>query len=350
MRSKSKLVILPRATSVKKAFPCAQVFFTGALLAGNAYAQVTPTPATTVAPTPVATASPIVVGTPSPIRTIVGTPAAINGRLTAEGISGDLDREGRGPRFSFSTELSDENVAKILVSGQVPNEEYQKYPIQYEFYINNRLFSSQIYSEELSGPIGIEVGPQEAQVPFNYSIVAHVLHPNRRFSSVAFGAITEATKLTPLPSETPEAGGTVSPNVTPVSTAPVLLNCNVEYSEGDQGDLLGYSADQASFTQTASQITSSFTAIGTESTSGNLTLSLNLSSREMTSASGGLDGSVTVTKASGSPATIQVVGEFTMENGIISELTVGDDNATLDVICGDGPTTEVQRFIDRAIR
>lgn len=105
-----------------------------------------------------------------------------------EGISGTVDAKRRSPVVSFSTVRAPDGV-KILVDAYMPNGDYEQYPIRFDLYVNRHLLVSQIRSNELPGPIGATVPPTVATPPFNFSIVATLLHPNRQFSSVAQGAI-----------------------------------------------------------------------------------------------------------------------------------------------------------------
>lgn len=108
--------------------------------------------------------------------------------ITGEGISGDIDKKRRSPTVSLSTNKTEGNV-QILVDAFVADTEYQKYPIQFDFYINRKFFTSQLRSTELPGAIGIDVASSVAKTPFNYSIVARTLHPNREFTTVINGAV-----------------------------------------------------------------------------------------------------------------------------------------------------------------
>jgi len=131
----------------------------------------------------------------------IGTCWAQQGKvLEAEGISGDIDKKRRSPVVSveaFYITADSESAGsggargKILVDAYVPSEDYQKYPIRVDYYINRALFTSQIRSTELPGPLGIDVGADIAKPPFNYTIVATLLHPNREFTTVMQGAIFE---------------------------------------------------------------------------------------------------------------------------------------------------------------
>jgi len=108
--------------------------------------------------------------------------------LTTEGVVGDIDKHRRGPQLSVSTEVG-ENVVQILADASMPNSQFAKYPLQFDFFINRRLFSSQVRSIELPGPIGVDVGSDIATPPFNYTVVAKVLHPNSVYTTVIQGAV-----------------------------------------------------------------------------------------------------------------------------------------------------------------
>lgn len=105
-----------------------------------------------------------------------------------EGISGTVDAKRRAPVVGFGTERAPDGV-KILIDAYMPNGDFEQYPIRFDLYVNRHLFVSQIRSRDLPGPIGATVPPTVATPPFNFSIVATVLHPNRQFSSVAQGAV-----------------------------------------------------------------------------------------------------------------------------------------------------------------
>lgn len=111
--------------------------------------------------------------------------------LSTEGVVGDVDKGRRAPTLTFSTKVApDGSSATILADTQVINEDYKKYPISVDFYVNGRLFSKQFRSLELPAPLGVVVPKELAAIPFNYSIVATLIHPNRQYVTVAQGAVT----------------------------------------------------------------------------------------------------------------------------------------------------------------
>jgi hypothetical protein len=111
--------------------------------------------------------------------------------LTSEGIAGSVDKKHRNPLLSVETIVQTGNV-KILVDASIPSKDYQKYPIRFDFFVNRSFVTSQIRSPELPGPVGIDVAPSIATPPFNYSVVATVLHPNRQFVTVINAAAFES--------------------------------------------------------------------------------------------------------------------------------------------------------------
>lgn len=117
--------------------------------------------------------------------------------LVAEGIpdgeSITIDKKRRGPVVSIGTEVvstsGSSSQVKILADAFVPAEEYKNYPIEFKFFVNGLLRETQIRTVQLPRPVGIVVGTDIATPPFNWTIVATLLHPNRQFVTVAQGAV-----------------------------------------------------------------------------------------------------------------------------------------------------------------
>jgi hypothetical protein len=110
---------------------------------------------------------------------------------TGEGIVGDIEKHRRAPVILSST-VSGTDVVKILVDSYVPNEEMRPYPIQFDFFINRQLFASQIRSVQQPGAIGVDIGTDVAVPPFDYTVIARVLHPSRTFTSVLTGTVAKS--------------------------------------------------------------------------------------------------------------------------------------------------------------
>ncbi len=95
---------------------------------------------------------------------------------TVMGVAGEDDSQSRGPLLSASTENIG-GATEIQVEVTQRNREYQQYPIRVEFYVNRRLVSKQVRSAELPGPLGVTVSHDTTSLPFNYTVIAEVIHP-----------------------------------------------------------------------------------------------------------------------------------------------------------------------------
>ena len=117
-----------------------------------------------------------------------------------EGINNSIDKKRRNPVITVKTSyVTDTSTAKIIVDSYIPNTDFEKYPVKFEYFINKKLFTSQIRNVSTTGDLGIDVGPDIAPVPFAYSIVATLLHPNRQYITVAEGTVSETNSTgTPL--------------------------------------------------------------------------------------------------------------------------------------------------------
>lgn len=108
---------------------------------------------------------------------------------TVSGIQQFEDEKGRSPVLTVTAENLGERV-QIRADVLQRHEDLKQFPIQVDFYINRRLFSQQLRAPELTGPLGVDVGPDIASLPFNYAVVAKVLTPNGRpFTSMLSGAV-----------------------------------------------------------------------------------------------------------------------------------------------------------------
>jgi hypothetical protein len=108
--------------------------------------------------------------------------------LSAEGVAGDMDSKSRGPVLSVSANV-ESNKVTILADASNPRDEFNKYPIQFDFFVNRQFITSQYRSPTLPGPIALEVSNKIATPPFNYVVVAKVLYPNSVYTSVIEAAV-----------------------------------------------------------------------------------------------------------------------------------------------------------------
>lgn len=286
--------------------------------------------------------------TPTPSFFVTTTPVAVTPSgatiLKIEGIGGDVDRDDRGPRITYSVDVQANGATRILVNGEVPNEEYRKYPIQYDFFINNRLFSSQVTSVQLPGPIGIDVGPDKAPLPFNYTIKATVLHPNRSFTTMAFGAVDESMIVTPT-TPTPEPTSIATPGTGGNGTS--SLHCTVSYDKAGAMNFTDFTNNNVPISQSGSLISASFSAASSDGTSSiavDIAVTAGTASADKTRP---LSGTVQV-KTKDATDNITIDGEVGYDGNNIADFTVGDPGANkLDVICGTGNLSGARRLADR---
>lgn len=111
---------------------------------------------------------------------------------TYEGVGGDRDSRRRGPVLSVSHEVKTGGSTQILADAHLPNPDYRKYPLRFEFYVNRQLVATQIRTPELPGPVGLDVSPTMATPPFNYAVIATLLHPNKSFPTMIQGAVFDS--------------------------------------------------------------------------------------------------------------------------------------------------------------
>jgi hypothetical protein len=300
-------------------------------------ALLTLTPLIAAAQTPTPTTPPSSFVTVTPVAPADGT------LLQAEGIGGDVDRDDRGPRITYSVQVRSDGVTRILVDGKVPNEEYQKYPIQYDFFINNRLFSSQVTSVQLPGPIGVDVGPDAGPLPFNYTIRATVLHPNRSFTSMAFGAVDESMIVDATP--TPEPAIVTTPGTG--GNGASVLDCTISYDKTATSNFTEFTNTDVTISQSGSLISASFSATSSDG-AASVTIDFAVTAGDSPGdATRPLTGTVQVTSG-GSADNVTIDGEVAYDGDSISDFTVGDPDANkLDVICGKGNLSAVRRLADK---
>ena len=96
---------------------------------------------------------------------------------TVIGVADRDDKQSRSPVVTVSAIPGATNT-RLLVDAYQRNDAYARYPMQFDFYINRKLFSSQYRSNRLPGPVGVDIGPDVATLPFNYAVVVKVLTPH----------------------------------------------------------------------------------------------------------------------------------------------------------------------------
>lgn len=108
--------------------------------------------------------------------------------LQSEGVANDIDRKGRNPHLTVGTVVGKDKVT-LLADAFHPSNDYTKYPLQFDFFVNRNFLTSQYRSPTLSGPIGVDVPSSLAKPPFNYVVVVKMLHPNSIYTTVIEGAV-----------------------------------------------------------------------------------------------------------------------------------------------------------------
>jgi hypothetical protein len=236
-----------------------------------------------------------------PMRVEAETTAPTSTILTHKGIGEFIDLKQRAPVLSVGVNRAENNV-KLLVDATVENDEYKEYPIRFDFYVNRELVSTQLRSKELSGGIGIDVPAKEAPIPFNYSVVATLLTPNRTFTTIINGAVFETDLTTKLSTCTYTVSDTVTTQADGSSSSRV------------------YVAKEISTTQSGNEgLTVSFTTSelqdGSEGDPVSVTSTLSIDAEN---AAGSISTVISETPA----AKVEVSGKATSTNGAITSISL----------------------------
>lgn len=235
----------------------------------------------------------------SPVRAEGGTKP-----LTTEGINGDADREHRAPLLSVGV-VRASKVTQILVDASVQNGEYSNYPVRFDFFVNRKLFTSQMRSKALPGPIGIEVPIESVPPPFNYTVVATLLHPNRQFTSMVEGAVF-ATNL----SATLDCTLSVPASASTESAVFVESSVGVTQSGADSLSLALSKAKDESGSETIDANGSFSVNPNENSISGNLALS-----------------------RAGKNSSHSLSGTTTFSNGNLSAISLASSDGEMTLVC-----------------
>ena len=232
--------------------------------------------------------------------------AATGTVLTTEGVSGDVDKLNREPVLSVRA-AAGATSATIYADAYVIDGDFKKYPIQFDFYVNRSLFASQVRSTELPGPVGITVEYTKVPLPFNYTVVARVLHPNRTFTTVLNAAV-ERIDPTPTP------GG-----------ASTTFNCTLD--ETLDSDTVTYSASSVAITEAGTALSGTFD-MSEENGSGTLTITL-----ATTEDASNLSGALKVDDGSGTPTTANVTGTYQKSGSTLSSFTANSADGAYKLQC-----------------
>ncbi|MDC0357913.1 hypothetical protein OAO01_03785 [Oligoflexia bacterium] len=222
------------------------------------------------------------------------------------GISGIQDKKGRNPDLAVSKVMKNE-VPTILVDAQIPEPGHRIYPIRFDFYINRRLFSSQIRSDELPGAVGVSIGPDIAAVPFTYAVVATLMSPNRFYTSMLTGAFFASNLL-------------------------ATFDCTLTLSSDDGEESTDYVANDVATDQSGNNSFSFSFDANSISVDSTVALSASVS----TSGEDKAAGTLTVTRDSDGSTTrvTDVSGTATFDDsGNLKSLSVESDDKTTSLVC-----------------
>lgn len=231
--------------------------------------------------------------------------------LTSQGVAGDIDKGNRGPELSVRTENRSGTIA-ILADAHVPDTSFEKYPIQFDFFINRKLFSSQYRSPTLPGAVGVDIGPDVATTPFNYTVVATVLHPNRGYTTVIEGAVFDSALATEL-------------NCT--------LTVETETSEEETDELTGsiYTAENVPTNQVGNNVFEIEFTAADESGENEISIdaSVTINSGEEST------GSITTTDAEENTTTSTGTATVDTTDGALNSLTILSDDGLQTLTCSN---------------
>jgi hypothetical protein len=223
-------------------------------------------------------------------------------KLVSEGVAGDADAKRRAPVLTVSVERTSGGV-KLLADAFQISPEFREYPIRFEFFVNRQLFATQYRSPGLDGPVGVDVGPDSGTPPFNFSVIATVVHPNRSFSSAVEGAVFAANLITTFES------------------------CTLTQSVGAD-DATIYVGEKVVTTQSGNnQVALSFTG---KSEDGEQEITI---AGAFTVNGEKSEGTVTTTDEAADSTTTAVEGTATSDATSLSELDLSSTDGTLTVKC-----------------
>lgn len=237
------------------------------------------------------------------------TPTAvpeINNALHFEGVGNEVDKDHRNPILSVGIKRGT-GVVSILADAVVQHDDFAEAPIQFDFFVNRKLFSSQIRSKALNGPVGVEVKTEDAAMPFNYSVMAKVIHPNRQFTSLIEGAV--------FPHEF---------NAT--------LNCSLTVSVDEDSSKI-YTQDKVKTVQAeGDSFNLDMLNLATASGSSKATLS-GLVNVKVADSSSTATATLSVAEGSDASKDVEVSGRVTMVEGVLTSFNLTSSDGETEIEC-----------------
>jgi len=224
--------------------------------------------------------------------------------LSHEGVGADVDKKRREPVLSVRV-AAGPTSATIFADAYVVSDQTNYLPIQFDFFINRAFFASQIRSTELPGPVGVTVAYKDVPIPFNYSVVAKILHPNRTFTTMLNGTV-ERIDPTPGPTNTPTSS----------------LSCT--YTEKIDNEVATYTAAEVAFSETDSKVTSSFEVVNTEDPEDKLALEIDTTKDDTA-----LSGTLNIVDSQ----EINVSGNYVKSGAAISSMSLLSEDSLNELSC-----------------
>jgi len=219
-------------------------------------------------------------------------------QLSSQGIAGYQDKYQRNPNLTVSTKVGG-STTQILADTAILDPEYAQFPVRVDFYVNRKLYSSQYRSPGLPGNLGVEVPTSVAPLPFNYAVIATLLHPNRQFTTIIEGAVF-------------------------ASTLSGVLDCTFT-TDATLDSAIDYSASSVSITQSGSNIINlKFTADSGDG-KANLDLAVTVTSGKA-SATG-------TSEISGTTSSLTLSGTSTSANGALEDLQLKSSDSNTELSC-----------------
>ncbi len=228
---------------------------------------------------------------------------------TVIGVSGRDDKQSRSPVVTV-TAIPGSTNTRLLVDAYQRNDEYQKYPMQFDFYINRRLFSSQYRSDRLPGAVGVDIGPDIATLPFNYAVIVKVLTPH----GDSYTTVVESAVF--------------------ASFLNGRLDCTVSFVSSENSDFVKNSVDITQIGNSSLQLSfDNASAIASSNTvSASLTATVDTESSDTTPT---MTGTLTTT-LNGSAASLRVEsvsGSATLGDNGIAGISLSSEDGSLTLTC-----------------
>lgn len=244
-------------------------------------------------------------------------------RSSVEGVQGYLDKDRRSPVLTVSHEVFEDNT-EILADAHMLNGSLSEFPIQFDFYVDRKLFDSQYRSVGQTGPVGIRVPSSVTPAPFTYTVVATLLHTNRQYKTVYEATASEAAQSSSSSSASSENGSLDN-------VIPTTIDCSLDITT--DGTVTTFNADSiATSSVNEEAITFTFTAQEEEGT-GTRSVSVSLTQNAETETA---QGTVSITNSSSDasvPVSHTVTGSFEVSDGTVSLVEVSTEDDSVDLSC-----------------